>query len=113
MADDLTLTPDFVFDQKSQYRTLISNFENGAEQRRAKRSSSITEYRLVYKNRNSTDLSTITTLFNSKKGALTAFTWTHPISSVSTTVRFKEDSLSYVYTAYGLYDIEFSLTTIL
>ena len=113
MPNDLILVPDFAFDQKPQYRTLVSNYENGAEQRRAKRAGAITEYRLVFKNRNSTDLGTITALFASKKGALTSFTFTHPISGATLTVRFKEDSLNYSYTAYGQYDIEFTVTTIL
>ena len=110
--DDFTLAPDFVFEETPQYKTLISTFENGAEQRRAKRSSAITEYRLVYKNRSADDLSTITTLFNAKLGALTSFTWTHPIDATTKTVRFKEDSLAYRCVSYGLYEIELTLITI-
>ena len=112
MPNDLVLNPDFVFEETPKYSTIISEFENGAEQRRAKRSSAITEYRLVYKNRNSTDLSTIQTLFGTKKGALTAFTWTHPFSSATLTVRFKDDSLTYRNSNYGIYDFEFSLVSI-
>ena len=112
MANDFILAPDYVFEQTPKYNTIISEFENGAEQRRAKRSTAITEYRLVYKNRDSTDLGTITTLFNAKLGALTAFTWTHPFSSETLTVRFKEDSLTYNNTSYGIYNIEFSLVSI-
>lgn len=113
MANEFLLAPDFVFDENPQYKTLISQFENGVEQRRAKRSSAITEYKLVYKNRSATDLGTVTTLFNSKKGALTSFTWTHPISAATLTVRFKEDSLTYSHTSCGLYDFEFTLVSIL
>lgn len=113
MPNDLILNPDYVFDEEPQYRTLISQFENGAEQRRAKRSGAITEYKLVYKNRSQADLDTITALFHSKKGALTSFTWTHPISGSTLTVRFKEDTLKYSNVSYRLYNFEFSLTTIL
>jgi uncharacterized protein (TIGR02217 family) len=109
---DFELNPDFVFDQTPQYKTLVSNFENGAEQRRAKRSGAITEYKLVYKNRSQADLDTITTLFNAKKGALTSFTWTHPISGATVTVRFKEDSLTYSCSSYLIYDFEFTLISI-
>lgn len=112
MANDLVLAPDYVFDETPQYKTLISEFENGAEQRRAKRSGVTTEYRLIFKNRNSTDLGTITTLFSTKKGALTAFTWTHPISGSTLTVRFKDDSLTYSCPSYGLYNFEFTLITV-
>lgn len=113
MANDFILAPDYVFEENPQYKTLISQFENGAEQRRAKRSSAITEYKLVYKTRRQADLNTVTALFNSKKGALTSFTWTHPISGSTLTVRFKEDSLTYTNISYGLYNFEFSLITIL
>jgi hypothetical protein len=108
MPNEFLLAPDFVFEETLQYKTLISQFENGAEQRRAKRSSAVTEY----KNRSATALGTVKTLFNNKMGALTSFTWTHPISAVTKTVRFKEDSLAYRYTTCGLYDFEFSLTDI-
>ena len=113
MANDLLINPSFVFDQTPQYKTLISEFENGAEQRRSKRSSAITEYRLIYKNISSTDKDTIVNLFGTKKGAYSSLTWTHPISSSTLTVRFKEDSLTYTNTSYGLYDLEFTLVTIL
>jgi uncharacterized protein (TIGR02217 family) len=113
MPNDFLLAPDYVFDETPQFKTLISEFENGVEQRRAKRASAITEYRLQYKNRDATDLSTITTLFNAKKGSLTSFTWTHPISAATKTVRFKEDSLTYSCTTYGRYDIEFVLKEVI
>jgi len=109
MPNDFILAPDYVFDETPQYKTLISQFENGAEQRRAKRSSAITEYKLIYKNRTASDLGIVTTLFNSKKGALTSLTWTHPISAATLTVRFKEDSLTFSNTSCGLYDFELSL----
>jgi len=112
MSNDLELAPDFVFEQTPKYKTIISDFENGAEQRRAKRSTAITEYRLVYKNRSSANMGTITTLFSTKLGALTAFTWTHPINAATLTVRFKEDSFTYSNKSYGVYDFEFTLISI-
>ena len=110
--DDFYLAPDYVFDETPQYNTAISQFENGVEQRRQKWASSLTKYRLVYKNRDSTDKDTILTLFNATKGALTSFTWTHPISAATKTVRFVEDSLTISNTVYGLYDIEFTLQAV-
>lgn len=113
MPNEFLLAPDYVFEETPKYNTIISTFENGAEQRRAKRGSAITEWRLVYKNRSQADLDTITTLFNAKKGALMSFTWTHPISGATKTVRFKEDSLTYSNTSYLIYEFEFTLVTIL
>jgi hypothetical protein len=109
---DFELPSGFDFEEIPQFKTLISEFENGAEQRRAKRSGAITEYRLVYRNISQSDMDIITTLYNSSKGALTIFTWLHPISGSTITVRFKEDSLSFVCTSFGIYQCEFNLITI-
>lgn len=110
---DFTLAPDFQLETKPTYNTLITQYENGVEQRRATRSSPITEFRLSYRNRNSTDLATVMNLFASKKGALTSFVWTNPEDSVDYTVRFKEDSLTKVLKAYGLWDFDFTLVVVL
>jgi uncharacterized protein (TIGR02217 family) len=110
---DFILAPDYTFETTKEYSTIITEFENGVEQRRARRAGQRRSWRLQYKNRSSSDLSTITTIFDSKKGALTSFTWTNPIDSQDYTVRFKEDSLRYTNDVYGLYNIEFELTEIL
>ncbi len=109
MPDDFSLKPDFVFDETPQFSTIISQFENGSEQRRDKWNSPLTKYRLVYENISVDDKGTILSLFTSKKGALSSFSWTHPISGISKTVRFVEDSLLLSNLAYGRYSIEFEL----
>jgi phage-related protein len=110
---DFTLAPDFVFEEKPQYNTLITNFENGVEQRRPTRSTAIREWTLQYRNRSSADMQTVLDLFNSKKGAYTAFDWTNPEDSVDYTVRFKEDSLTKTMKHYGIYDFQFVLVEVL
>jgi uncharacterized protein (TIGR02217 family) len=112
MPSDLVLAPDFVFETTPQFKSLISEAENGVEQRRPKWSQSRTSWRLQYKNRSATDLSTITTLFNTKKGASASFSWDNPDSGTYT-VRFKEDSFTYSMKAYGIYDFEFELIQVL
>jgi phage-related protein len=109
---DFELPSGYDFEEIPKFNTLISSFENGAEQRRAKRSGAITEYKLVYKNISQADMDIITTLYNTSKGALSSFTWLHPISAETLTVRFKEDSLSFVCTSYGIYQCEFNIVTI-
>lgn len=106
---DFSLAPDFTFETTKEFKTLISQFENGVEQRRAKWATGLRTWKLNYNNRTSTDLSTITTLFDTQKGALTSFTWTNPLDSTDYTVRFKEDSLNYSNSVYGLYNISFEL----
>ena len=109
MVSDLTDMPDYVYDEEIQYQTLISNFENGYEQRRAKWATPLRKFHLVYKNRTTTEIGTLKTLFTTKLGRATAFTWTNPNDSVEYSVRFDEDSFKFQNKAYGVYDAEFSL----
>lgn len=110
---DFSLAPDYVFVKKTGYDTIVSEFENGAEQRRARRSGSIRSWRLSYRNKTTAELATVQTLFDAKKGALTSFTWTNPTDSVDYTVRFKEDSLEVAQKAYGVFDFDFELVEVI
>ena len=109
---DLNLKPDFMYEQKPSWKTLVSSFENGAEQRRSKWSQSLVEYKLQFTNRPQAELDALLSLFNTKKGAFSSFTWAHPASSEDVVVRFKEDSLSYVAVAFGVYNFEFELVQV-
>lgn len=106
---DFTLAPDYTFTKETNYKTLVSQFESGVEQRRSKWTAPVRTWKLQYKNRDATDLGTIQTLFDAKLGAYQSFTWTNPVDSVDYTVRFKEDSLSVSCDYYGRYNIEFEL----
>jgi phage-related protein len=109
---DLALNPDYVYDEEIQYKTLISQFENGYEQRRGKWANPLRKFTLVYNNRTTTEIGTLKTLFTTKLGALTSFTWTNPNDSVEYTVRFDADSFKFSNKAYGVYDLQFSLTQV-
>lgn len=111
-SDDLTVAPDYVFEEEVKFNTAISKFENGTEQRRSLWSTPLRKFKLVFKNRNSTDLSTLTTLFTTKLGAYTSFLWTNPNDSTQYTVRFEDDSLPIKKKAYGIFDIEFNLVQV-
>ncbi len=106
---DLSSAPDYVYDEEIQFKTLISQFENGYEQRRAKWANPLRKFTLVYNNRTSSELSTLRTLFTTKLGAATSFTWTNPNDSTEYTVRFDADSFKYSNKAYGVYDVSFSV----
>ncbi|MBI5872995.1 MAG: DUF2460 domain-containing protein [Candidatus Omnitrophica bacterium] len=112
MANDLILKPDFTFSTTPEFKTLITKFENGIEQRRPKWTGQLKSFKLVYENRPTLDLSTIQTLFTNKLGSYSAFTWTNPETSATHTVRFKNDSLTYVLKAPGIYDFEFELVEV-
>jgi len=106
---DFSLVPDFVFVTKISYKTAITEYENGIEQRRALWSSSLKTWQLVYEERGNTDIEIITTLFDSKKGASSSFTWTNPKDNVDYTVRFEEDDLELIYNPNLTWSVSFKL----
>lgn len=112
-ADDLTLAPDFTLPVTTEYKTLVSEFENGAEQRRQKRANPIRKWKLFFRNKDATDKGTLQTLFDSKKGRLTSWLWTNPLDSTQYVVRFDSDQLEVTLKAYNIFDIAFDIVQVL
>ena len=106
---DFTLNPDFTFDEASEFKTLISEAENGVEQRRPKWGSSRKRWQLQYRNRPAADLNTAKNFFISKLGPFAVFTWVNPNDSAQYNVRFADDSLQVTRHDGQLYDFQFSL----
>lgn len=104
---DFTYTPDFAFDEAVHYKTLVSEFENGTEQRRAKWATGRREWTLRFIMRSKVEYDAILLFFTQKFGALTSFTWTNPNDSTDYTVRFKEDSFNVTRENGAYYDFEF------
>ena len=109
---DFTHTIDNVIEEDPEFRTSVSSFENGAEQRRGHWTSPIRKWRLQLNNRTQAQMEAIRDFFIAKKGALTSFTWVNPIDSVEYTVRFSEDKLSIKRKSFEIYDIEVSFTQV-
>ena len=109
---DFTTIPDFVFEELPRFKTLISTFENGYEQRRNKWSSDIREFHLVFKNRTDTEFETVRDFIIAKLGSYTSFTFENPNDTTEYTVRFKEDSLTFVRHSGEIYDFEFDLVEV-
>ncbi|MFH2137446.1 MAG: DUF2460 domain-containing protein [Candidatus Omnitrophota bacterium] len=104
---DFAYLPDFVFEETLEYKTLVSEFENGAEQRRRKWAAPLRKWRLRFNIRIKADMQAVRDFFKSKYGSFTAFTWTNPNDSAEYSVRFVEDSFKYTMKAYEIYDFEF------
>jgi phage-related protein len=102
---DFTYIPDFVVTQTQEFKTLVSKFENGAEQRRGKWAAPIHAFKLQFKNRMQSEMEGIRAFFSNKQGALIPFSWENPIDLIEYTVRFKEDSLTIDLIAYQIYNI--------
>lgn len=109
---DFTYVPDYVVTETKEYKTVVSKFENGTEQRRAKWKDPIRMFKLQFKNRTQAEMEGIKTFFSGKEGALTPFSWENPIDSVEYTVRFKEDSLSVELVSYQIYNIAFDFVEV-
>jgi len=109
---DFPLTPDFVYVEEIKFNTLISKFENGYEQRRAKWSSDLRKFRLEFKNRSKDDFEDLRDFFITKKGAYSSFTFENPNDSVEYNVRFADDNLSLQEKAYQIYDFACDLVEV-
>jgi hypothetical protein len=106
---DFVFSSDFSFKETPRFQTLVSSFENGAEQRRAKRSAPLREFEFNIKNRSAADFVYVRDFFISKKGRLTPFTWVNHNDGVEYTVRFKDDEIPFALVHAGLYDFSFTL----
>ena len=109
---DFTYVPDFIVTETKGYKTLVSTFENGVEQRRKKWSAPLRSFKLQFKNRPHDEMEALKTFFSSKEGMFTPFTWENPLDSQEYIVRFKEDSLTVDLIAYQIYNITFEFVEV-
>jgi len=104
---DFTYIPDYTVDETVTFKTAVSEFENGAEQRRKKWANPQRKWSLKFHNRKKSEVEAVKAFFTGKFGALTAFTWTNPNDGVEYSVRFADDSFKFSLKDYDLYDFEF------
>lgn len=87
-------SPQFVYVDGTTFRTLISTFESGKEQRRKKWTTDRKRFHVVFNAIDKTTADAIKSLYAEKCGAYDTFSFTNPADSTSYTVRFVEDSFS-------------------
>jgi len=75
-----------------RYRTLITQFESGREQRRAK-GTPRRRWTLRFR-KDQVDADEIWAFYQARKGAFEAFLWTNPLDGQTYTVRFERDDLT-------------------
>ena len=109
---DFNFVPDRVIEEEIKFNTLVSEFENGVEQRRAKWANPLRRWRLFFKIRTQTEMENVRDFFISKKGALSSFTWENPNDGQTYTVRFEEDGFKLKRVHYQLYDFEVSFVEV-
>ncbi len=104
-------TPSYVYPVTPIYKTQVSEFEDGTEERVDMWSTAKRAWRLQFKNIDKTTRDAIEALFVEKKGRLTTFHWTCLDDSTQYTVRFNQDSLPFARTHVSRYDVEIELIT--
>ena len=70
---DFAYLPDFVFEETLEYKTLVSEFESGVEQRRRKWAAPLRKWRLRFSNRTKADMELVRNFFSGKYGSFMAF----------------------------------------
>jgi hypothetical protein len=84
------------------FKTLISQFENGAEQRRKKWSQGKLTFTLIWNAITPTNMAILWNFYIARLGSYDAFTFVDPLTTSSYTVRFLDDSMSYEMFTYNL-----------
>jgi len=78
-----------------------SKFEDGTIQSVAKNTRTRLAFTLIWADISTTDKTSIESFFDSNLGG--TFTWSHPITGVSYTVRFSKDEIEFTYVHHNLW----------
>ncbi|NQU99148.1 MAG: DUF2460 domain-containing protein [Parcubacteria group bacterium] len=110
-----TWTPQKVFTYGSNFKTLVSKFDSGKEQRRKKWTAKKRGFHLEMPTTNLTDTAAILAFFEAREGQYDPFTWTNPLTSVlyTNTIRFDADSLVIHYRGPNMRQLEFDFIEII
>ena len=104
----LSIKPSYPLEEETQYKTLKSPFEDGYVLSRPQWTKPKRQWKLKYEYLPESDYNTLRDFFeNSAKGGAISFLWTHPVTSVTYNVRFKDDVMKAEYVFYKHYNTEF------
>lgn len=113
MAWDNSWAPQYVFSYGPSYKTSITEFDSGKEQRRQKWASPRHRFHLVYNAITKAQADLMVAEFDANKGAYTSFSWTNPADTTSYTVRFVEDTLMQEFITSTVCRLEFDLLEVI
>lgn len=95
-----------VYTERVEFKTLISKYESGSEQRRAKWAYPLRRFILQFEMSDwQTEAEEIFNFFIARKGSFEAFEWDNPNDNKTYTVRFEEDFINLARFAYQLYSL--------
>jgi hypothetical protein len=106
---DLPVTPDFPIEENIRHNTLVSEFDNGVEQRRSKWATPLREFPLTFRNRPKAEYDSFVAFLELKLGQLTSFTFDNLNDGETYTVRFKDDNIRFSQVNYQMYSWECTL----
>ena len=93
------------FSEEVLSNILISEYENGTEQRRDKWGKTKRKFTMTFKVKTNTEVQAIRDFFITQSGPLTTFSFTNPIDSVVYTVRFVDNSIIVERQHHSVYNI--------
>ncbi|MBM3210607.1 hypothetical protein FJZ33_00185 [Candidatus Poribacteria bacterium] len=107
---------DFALSRESieellDYTVLISEFENGAEQRRLKRTNKVIGFRIKTPVLTKEQMQEYRDFFISKYGSYNSFTFTSPFDDVEYNVRYVPNSFKITFSS-GIYFCEFEFKVV-
>jgi hypothetical protein len=113
MADfpTLSINPSYPIGETREDSAIVTEFDAGYDQSRAKYSRVRYIFTINYKLIPSADKTLLTTFITTVNGRADAFNWTHPQSSTVYSVKFNKIP-EFQYVAYNYYDCNFTVKTI-
>jgi uncharacterized protein (TIGR02217 family) len=109
---DTCPSPQFVFDSGIQYKTVVTPFESGKEQRRKKWTAGKRRFTLRFNALSAADVNAILTFFIARCGSYESFTFTNPVDSSSYTVRFESDTIAQQFVTSAAGGLETTLVEV-
>ena len=85
----------YVFTEKIDFKTLVSAFENGYEQRRRKWAHGKRSFSLKYNVLTYNETDTLYDFYIARNGTYDAFSFVNPNDNQTYTVRFTDDQMSF------------------
>lgn len=110
MATFPSILPSYNIIEIPIFSTTIIKYVGKKEQRISNWGTCQMHFKLQWKLLSDTDKTTLQNFFIARKGAFESFTWVHPKTSVSYTVRFLEDLATFeafYVSLWALHEVEF------
>lgn len=110
-ATTFTWAPTFSYEMEPEFRTDVTEFQNGAEERSSLLATPIRRWRLVFRGISSTVFEAIKSFFIARKGRYGSFNWVCLQDGQTYIVRFDDDSLPFTEIDKDVFTVNCTLRT--